>query len=172
MKEIKQKAYEKYQMHWMLSHDVKVTDFGKLADAWRIEREEDASKCVTFLDFLEEQGFDGCLWSCYEEFLECEYQDRGYMQFLLTEEKEWKDYLMDVGDGYVLYIEALSLVEDCVKKGVLQETESHIFIERTTGWYLEPKDMVAKGLMYDKEGRDTLTAALEACEAEEVDDDI
>lgn len=170
MKDVKRKAYEKYQMHWMLSRGITVSDIGKLAEEWHGEW-RDSAESITFPYIWEEHGFDGYIWACFEEFMGSEYQDRGYMQFLLTED-EWREYLVDVGDGYIPYIEAIELVEKCVKNRVLQETESHIFIERTTGWYLEPKDMVAKDLMYDKEGRDILTAALKKCEDNEVEDDI
>lgn len=168
MKDIKQKAYEKYQTFWMCSHEITMEDIEKLAEEWRAEQEE-LSENTTFLGFIEERGFDGCIWACYDEFMDYEYQDRGYMHYLLTEE-EWKMYLNDIGDGYITYAEAALLIDKCVKEGILQEINSHIFIVRETGWYLEPEDMVAKDLMYDKEGRDILMAALNSNRKEKQDD--
>lgn len=37
MKSIKEKSYEKYQMHWMFSHGVTVADIGRRTEKWRIE---------------------------------------------------------------------------------------------------------------------------------------
>lgn len=161
MKSIKERSYEKYQMHWMFSHGITVADIGRRAEKWRIEKEEYAYMCRSFPDFLNEIGINGSIWACYDEFLKNEYMDRAFMHQLLTEE-EWKEYLSDIGDGYITYEEAVLFTEECIKEGILQETDSHIFIWRETGWYLEPKEMVAKDLMYDKNGRDILMAALNA----------
>lgn len=159
MREIKRKSYEKYQMHWMLTHDITIADLNREAGEWHTEQMENPSDGGLFSDYLENGGFGGCLWACYNEFLESEYQNRDYMRFLLTEE-EWIQYLDDVGDGHVCYIDAWNLITECVNAGILQEMDSHICIVRETGWYLEPKDMVAKDLMYDKHGREVLKEAL------------
>lgn len=169
MKDIKKKTYEKYQMHWMLAHGITIARINKEADVWLAEQKEHLSDDEPFSDYLENNGFGGSLWVCYDEFLGCEYQNREYMRFLLAED-EWERYLEDIGDGYLNYIDAWNLIAECIKAGVLWEMDSHIFIVRETGWYLEPKERIAKELMYDKKRSEILIKKLIE-KKEEIKDD-
>ena len=90
---IKKRVYERYQTWWMMSHDIKVTDISLLADEWRADAEE----YQTFADYIEEQGFDGSIWACFEEFISAEYLDMEFVSMLLPEDALYKEYLKDLG---------------------------------------------------------------------------
>ena len=68
-------AYRKYQLDWLSDHGYCIEDIYNLADQWHIEKnnhEFDGS----FGEYIEEYGFGGDIWACYDEFIECEYSDK------------------------------------------------------------------------------------------------
>jgi len=92
---ISQYAYELYKIDWEQSHNIS----GKRKlEAYReytqlcLEEEADpltmqysSLSYSTFEDFLEEHGYHGELYVCYDEFLNAEYLDDGYMEYLLQD---------------------------------------------------------------------------------------
>ena len=64
------------------------------------------------------------------------------------------------------YINALNLLNLCVKHNILHEKDGGIFVYRNKGanspegWYLTDKDILSKELMNDARGQDALIDAL------------
>ena len=99
----KRRCYELYQLDWMMTHGY------SLQDAFNILREGYAEGCAEgeidggtgcdddfdyMEEYFEEQGFNGCIFVCEEEFYDCEYQDVGYMEYLLPTDmlKQYNSY--------------------------------------------------------------------------------
>lgn len=84
--EFKRRCYELYQLDWMRTHGY------SLQDAFNILREGYAEGCASenifdaIKEYFEEQGFDGEIFVCENEFYDCEYQDVGYMEYLLPKD--------------------------------------------------------------------------------------
>lgn len=93
--EFKKRCYELYQLDWMMTHGY------SLQDAFNMLREGYAEGCASgnidggtgcdndfdmLEDYFEEQGFNGELFVCEEEFYEAEYLDTDYMEYLLPKE--------------------------------------------------------------------------------------
>lgn len=91
--EFKRKCYEMYQLDWMKTHGY------SLQDAFNVLREgyaecyasgmiDGGTGCDDDFDameeYFEEQGFNGNLFVCENEFYDCEYQDIDYMKYLLS----------------------------------------------------------------------------------------
>lgn len=111
MKSISERAYDKYCLDWMMDHGY------SLQDAFDVLREAYAEGCAegdidggTGCDddfdyietYFEEQGFNGSIFVCYDEFVNAEYGMADYMKQLLTE-SEYLEYLADplrFGDDY------------------------------------------------------------------------
>ena len=96
--EFKRRCYELYQLDWMMTHGY------SLQDAFNVLREGYAEGCASedidgrtgcdddfdYMEtYFEEQGFNGQMFVCEEEFYDCEYLDIEYMEYLLP-----KDMLM------------------------------------------------------------------------------
>ena len=88
-------CYELYKINWKHSHMITA------------EREMDSIKGYyeglvdsdteyTYNDYLEEFGYDGELYVCYEEFLDTEYMDEDYICSLLDNEKLIAMYRKDI----------------------------------------------------------------------------
>jgi len=66
----------------------------------------------------------------------------------------------------MIYIDALQLLETCLKNGILEGKDDKIYVYRKgtekskAGWYLSDKDTVAKELMEAEEGQKMLSEAL------------
>ena len=64
------------------------------------------------------------------------------------------------------YINALKLINTCIEHNLLHEENGGVFVYRKAtpkskeGWYLTDKDILAKELMKDKNGQETLISAL------------
>ena len=78
-------CYELYKLDWKHSHMItyereadSVKDyFEGLVDSNGSDRE------YTYADYIEEFGYDGELYACYDEFLDSEYRDEDYIKGLL-----------------------------------------------------------------------------------------
>ena len=93
--EFKRRCYELYQLDWMMTHGY------SLQDAFNVLREGYVEGCAEgdidggtgcdddfdyMEEYFEEQGFNGSIFACEEEFYDCEYQDVEYMEYLLPTE--------------------------------------------------------------------------------------
>lgn len=96
--EIRNIAYQMYQMWWCVNHGVTIADIlAKYSEYWG-EVEAD-SEDTGFADYLEETGFaGGQIWACMDEFLDCEYLDADIMAAILDQHNNpdlYKKYLQD-----------------------------------------------------------------------------
>lgn len=169
-KNIQTVAYEKYKLTWMLRQGFSLNDFIEGLTEQQNENNninEKRNLFSAYSDWEQDTGFgNGSIWVCFEEFLDNEYQDRTFMHSILTE-GEFRTYLEDIGDGWQPFNETMQLLMEAVQKEVLNHAKAGnngedllIGIARTTGWYYEPITQIARELMYDKEGRDIIRAAI------------
>lgn len=77
-------AYEKYRIHWMLSHGYSLTELFHELELVQ-EENPDYSIDALFAHWEYGYGFRGEVWACYDEFMESEYLDEEYMKSLLSE---------------------------------------------------------------------------------------
>jgi hypothetical protein len=90
---IKQIAYEKYKLNWMLRHGYTLTQLiEELADCME-EVHEDLNVVSYVWEY--DYGFGGEIWVCFDEFIVNEYQDKHYMKQLLTK-AEYDEYRKEV----------------------------------------------------------------------------
>lgn len=80
-------AYEKYRLHWMLSHGYTLVDLIQEMQICIDETDEDKATDLNaiFKAWEFNHGFGSEIWACYEEFLENEYQDKEYMRTILDD---------------------------------------------------------------------------------------
>lgn len=91
-------CYELYKLDWESDH--KITPKRKrdaLFDYYKGLVDDDET--YTYEDYLDEFGYDGEIYACYDEFLDNEYLDDEYMHILLKgHTKLIKLYYKDVED--------------------------------------------------------------------------
>lgn len=98
-KTISKKAYEKYQMNWMMSHGYSLYDvFDIIKEAIdennRYDTDDDVFSYIR--NYFDDQGFGGELFVCFEEFMNNEYKDIEFIYDLLSKE-EFFEYLKSEG---------------------------------------------------------------------------
>lgn len=92
--DIRQKTYSMYQMEWMLRHGITLANIDEMvSELFRLKAQDPEDK-TTFSEYIEEYGFSEMIWVCFEEFLECEYQDASYVKTLLSD-GDYAVYLQD-----------------------------------------------------------------------------
>lgn len=96
---IREIAYAKYQLDWMMEHGYSIVDLITALRQHQTEDPEDFDQLSYPIDCLfeeweEDSGFNGELWVCFDEFCDAEYEAAEYMSGLLTEE-EFVAYLAD-----------------------------------------------------------------------------
>ena len=88
-------CYELYKVDWkhyhMITND---TEMDSIKDYYEGLVDDDTE--YTYEDYLNEFGYGGELYVCYEEFCDTEYRDKEYMCRLLDNEKMIKLYYEDV----------------------------------------------------------------------------
>jgi hypothetical protein len=88
-------CYELYKIDWKHSHNItKDIERDNIKDYY--EGLVDSDTEYTYDEYLEEFGYDGQIYVCYEEFCDNEYQDKQYMCELLDNEKLIKLYHEDI----------------------------------------------------------------------------
>lgn len=101
-KRLLEKAYERYKLDWMLNHDCTLTELITGLDEYiqntvvpdgleALYQQEKQNIPSIFEEWEFDIGFaHGTIWTCRREFESTEFQDKGYMQHLLSKE----DYLL------------------------------------------------------------------------------
>lgn len=88
-------CYELYKIDWKYSHMItKDTEMDNIKNYYDGLIDDDSE--YTYDDYLEEFGYDGELYVCYDEFLDNEYFEEDYMKELLDNEKLYNKYLEDL----------------------------------------------------------------------------
>ena len=90
---IKELCYELYKVDWMtrISSD-------RIADSLKdFYAESSENGSVTYDEYITENGYDGELYACYDEFLDSEYTDEQYMRELLDDQRLFSEYQQDTG---------------------------------------------------------------------------
>lgn len=80
-------AYEKYQLQWMTAHGFSASRLVLSVLRYMLETTSDLDVNPEHVmsGWEADSGFQGELWACKDEFLQSEYEDRSYMENLLTE---------------------------------------------------------------------------------------
>lgn len=93
---IKEIAYERYKLDWLMRHGYTLVDLMNELDKMQEENPND-SVSQLFVDWEYGFGFGSEIWVCFDEFIDSEYQDKSYMKQLLNWE-EYEKYEEDMGD--------------------------------------------------------------------------
>ena len=89
VKDLRTLCYSLYQLDWKKRHNITPEVEEKAIKSYLEEYEpKDFTNAEppaqTFQEYLDEVGYDGEYFVCFEEFLECEYQDHDYIMELLS----------------------------------------------------------------------------------------
>lgn len=93
MKNIREIAYSRYQMDWMVQRGYTMDDLMRGV----FDYVEDSGKPTlsSYYNWKINDGFNGEIWVSFEEFLNNEYTNVSYMSQLLTTE-EFESYITDI----------------------------------------------------------------------------
>lgn len=93
---VKKLAYELYKIDWLarITPEQMKSTYKKYYEFINGEELED----YTFDEYLEEYGYDGEIYVCYEEFTRSEYLDKAFIKGLLNDENLYRKYLEDIGE--------------------------------------------------------------------------
>lgn len=91
-------CYELYMVDWKRNHMITVDrEMDSIKDYYEFIVESDYNENLyTYDDYIEEFGYDGELYVCYDEFLENEYLEDDYICGLLDNEKLIAMYYKDI----------------------------------------------------------------------------
>lgn len=76
-------CYDLYKEDWLSNHINTNSRKNALRD-WYLETDTEDREYYTFADYIDENGYCGELYVCYDEFMENEFLDKDYMQLLLA----------------------------------------------------------------------------------------
>lgn len=80
-------CYELYKVDWKQSHMITAKrEMDAIKGYYESLKDMDESE-YTYDNYLEEFGYGGELYACYEEFFENEYEDESYICNLLNDEE-------------------------------------------------------------------------------------
>lgn len=96
---IRKAAYKKFQMFWLYDHGFGMQDIFQAMEEICLELSSEGEDIYSgsLWEAFEETGLGGgSIYPCFDEFLDCEYQDAGLMLRLLTD-NEFEMYAKDRG---------------------------------------------------------------------------
>ena len=92
---IRKLCYELYKIDWKHSHMItKEREMDSIKDYYEGLIDNDSE--YTYEDYIEEFGYGGELYVCFEEFCDAEYYDVDYMRTLLDNDKLINIYHEDI----------------------------------------------------------------------------
>ena len=85
--------YRRYQLDWMLSHNLSLANlFRELQSVYDEYKTENTD--LDLEDEFENAGFGcGSIWVCFDEFMGAEFMDPDYMRHLCKDDAQWIAYL-------------------------------------------------------------------------------
>ena len=92
--DIRKLCYELYKIDCKHSHITKEREMDSIKDYYEGLIDNDSE--YTYEDYIEEFGYDGELYVCFEEFCDAEYYDVDYMRTLLDNDKLINIYHEDI----------------------------------------------------------------------------
>ena len=92
--DIRKLCYELYKIDWKHSHITKEREMDSIKDYYEGLIDNDSE--YTYEDYIEEFGYGGELYVCFEEFCDAEYYDVDYMRTLLDNDKLINIYHEDI----------------------------------------------------------------------------
>lgn len=100
-------CYELYKVDWKHSHMITAErEMDSIKNYYEAVKDVSVPYFTvdgmeyTYNDYLEEFGYDGELYVCYEEFCDMEYHDKDYMCSLLNNEELIAMYYEDINTDY------------------------------------------------------------------------
>lgn len=100
MKDIQKLAYELYKIDWKQSHMITPqVEKDALKDYYEGLTNSDFDDEFNYEEYIDEFGYDGQIYACYDEFLDSEFQDKEYMRSLIDDNKLYMEYLSIVSPG-------------------------------------------------------------------------
>ena len=92
--DIRKLCYELYKIDWKHSHITKEREMDSIKDYY--EGLVDNGSEYTYEDYIEEFGYNGELYVCFEEFCDAEYYNVDYMRTLLDNDRLINIYHEDI----------------------------------------------------------------------------
>lgn len=93
---IRELCYELYKVDWKHSHMITAQrEMDSIMDYYECVTDSNFEE-YTYNDYLEDFGYQGELYACYDEFLDAEYRDVDYMRALLDDDKLVNLYHKDI----------------------------------------------------------------------------
>ena len=92
--DIRKLCYELYKIDWKHSHITKEREMDSIKDYYEGLIDNDSE--YTYEDYIEEFGYNGELYVCFEEFCDAEYYDVDYMCTLLDNDRLINIYYEDI----------------------------------------------------------------------------
>ena len=92
--DIRKLCYELYKIDWKHSHITKEREMDSIKDYYEGLVDNDSE--YTYEDYIEEFGYGGELYVCFEEFCDAEYYDVDYMRTLLDNDRLINIYHEDI----------------------------------------------------------------------------
>lgn len=91
-------AYEMYKIDWVTSHISTERRLEAIRKCYENSQEHDSEEFAksNLEEWIDENGYDGEIYACYDEFCENEYCDEDYMLKLLKSEEMIANYKNDV----------------------------------------------------------------------------
>ena len=92
--DIRKLCYKLYKIDWKHSHITKEREMDSIKDYYEGLIDNDSE--YTYEDYIEEFGYNGELYVCFEEFCDAEYYNVDYMRTLLDNDRLINIYHEDI----------------------------------------------------------------------------
>ena len=97
---MKKLCYELYKIDWKKSHGItEKQEMDVVKGYFETQMSPDADEDYLFEEYLEDVGYGGELYVCFDEFVESEYADKKYIKTLLDNHHLYNLYLADCADS-------------------------------------------------------------------------
>lgn len=143
--DIKKLCYELYKREWTDRYISKERQYDAVKSYYENLVEFDDDEEYTFEDYLEDSGYGGELYAGYDEFLDCEYNEKDYMRSLLKDRKFIEMYEKDIAGDFPTTIIVTDIEWDAPQDAGLPKRVEIIINEDNAylldSWYREAEEI-------------------------------
>lgn len=95
---ISELGYELYKIDWI--RRISAERQMDVVKNYYIETDKDFIKEYSLDEYILDSGYSGEIYVCYEEFLDAEYLDESYMEYLFDSDELFNEYKKDLEENF------------------------------------------------------------------------
>lgn len=96
---VREAIYELYKADWIFNHST-ADNYCAVFNSYRKYIADTENDVISLCEFVEKYGFNGSIYASYDEFMDNEYCDKDFIEYIVPRDSElFKEWLRDIDEN-------------------------------------------------------------------------